>query len=155
MDVVWNIPQFLMEDFKNNCFDFGPRGEFLYCKLQIICVEKWGMLLTVPKTSPLTKQDVIMHRVKCFCDKCHLAVNKGTQSKNNTAVLFTSKWNKMTEEILYSVHARETEAGKGGQGELEASAACWEGVHWPEERGHPEWEGSHTGYSYTDTERRW
>lgn len=35
----------------------------------------------------------------------------------------------MTKEILYSVHARETEAGKGGPGEHEASAACGEGVH--------------------------
>lgn len=60
----------------------------------------------------------------------------------------------MTEEILCSVRARETEAGKGGQGECEAAAACGEGMHWPEERGHSEWEGSHTGYSHADTEGR-
>lgn len=35
----------------------------------------------------------------------------------------------MTEEILCSVRARETEAGKGGQGECEAAAACGEGMH--------------------------
>lgn len=35
----------------------------------------------------------------------------------------------MTQEILYSVHARATETGKGGQGECEAVETCGEGVH--------------------------
>lgn len=49
--------------------------------------------------------------------------------KNNTGGVFTSKRNKMTKYILYSVYARKTENDKGGPGEPEAAAARGKGVH--------------------------
>lgn len=105
-------------------------------------------MLTVPKTSTLTRNGISMHRLKyfspnpsscghsvysmesrCFCDNCHLAENKVLTCKITLTLFFTSKRNKMTQEILYSVHARATETGKGGQGECEAVETCGEGVH--------------------------
>lgn len=55
--------------------------------------------------------------------------NKVLTSKITLTLFFTSKKNKMTKEILYSVHAREAEAGKGDQGECEAVETCGEAVH--------------------------
>lgn len=166
----------LVQAFRAPAFIFETRGEILHFMLQSLSMERWQILLTWPKTSALMRHDTSLHRLKyfvfqpspsscrhsvccveskCFCDKPHLVENKVFPCKITLTLFFTSKRNKMMKEILYSVHAREAEAGKGGQGECEAVETCGKGVHWPEERSHAEWERSHNGYSYTDTERSW
>lgn len=55
--------------------------------------------------------------------------NKVLTCKIILTLFFTSKRNKMTKEILYSVHARKAEDAKGDQGECEAVETCGEAVH--------------------------